>query len=158
MTGHSRSLRTVPFLPQGTGAALRRHTIEAAAAALAGIGLVGLAALVTYSSGDPSWNTASPLPPANLVGGAGAWLADAGFDPQRLRLADALRGVRNDWIQHMRTGGPSSPPTAPEPLVNPVRPGRIEPRLTKRRPDQQRYLTVPRTKARQRLLRQQLAA
>ena len=81
-----------------------------------------------------------------------------GIDPQRLGFADALRGVRNDWLQHMRTGGSSSPPTAPAPLVNPVRPGRIEPRLTKRRPDQQRYLTVPRTKARQRLLRQQLAA
>ena len=79
MTGHSRSVRTVPFLPQGAGPALRRHAIEAAAAALAGVGLVGLAALVTYSSGDPSWNTASPLPPANLVGGAGAWLSDAGL-------------------------------------------------------------------------------
>ena len=77
-----------------------------------------------------------------------------GIDPQRLGFADALRGVRNDWLQHMR----SEKSTPPEPLVNPVRPGRIEPRLTKRRPDQKSYLTEPRAQARQRLLRQLLAA
>lgn len=81
-----------------------------------------------------------------------------GINPQRLGFADALRGVRNDWLHHLRPDKSLSRPKPLAPLVNPVRPGRIEPRLTKRRPDQKSYLTEPRSEARQRLLRQQLAA
>ena len=77
MTGRSQSLRTVPFLPQSARASLRRYAIEAGAAGLAAAGLVWLTALASYSPGDPSWNTSSPLPPANLAGSVGAWLADA---------------------------------------------------------------------------------
>ncbi len=79
MTGRSQGIRTVPFLPESTRASLRRHAIEAAAAGLAAAGLVWLTAIASYSPGDPSWNTSSPLPAANLAGSAGAWLADAGL-------------------------------------------------------------------------------
>ena len=79
MTGRSQGLRTVPFLPERARAGLRRHAIEAGAAGLAAAGLVWLTALASYSPGDPSWNTSSPLPAANLAGSAGAWLADAGL-------------------------------------------------------------------------------
>ncbi len=79
MTGRSQGIRTVPFLPESTRANLRRRAIEAGAAGLAAAGLVWLTAIASYSPGDPSWNTSSPLPAANLAGSVGAWLADAGL-------------------------------------------------------------------------------
>ena len=80
-----------------------------------------------------------------------------GLAPQRLSFADALGQTCATWRDHVRTSGPCPPPRRPAPIVIPLRPGRVEPRLTKRRPDQQRYLTIPRPEARQRLLRQALA-
>jgi len=79
----------------------------------------------------------------------------SGVDPQHISFVDALRKVRIAWEATLRTGPPATPPRL---LVIPDRPGRIEPRLTKRRPDQQRYLTIPRAEAKQHLMRQRLAA
>lgn len=78
-------------------------------------------------------------------------------DPRRISFVDALRSVRT-------RAGAARPPTQTEGqaqvdlVVNPYRPGRIEPRAVKRRPKQQRLLTIPRTQARQLLRQQQLAA
>ena len=78
-------------------------------------------------------------------------------DPRRISFVDALRSLC------ARAGGARSraPTGRDAPLhliVNPERPDRIEPRAVKRRPKQQRLLTIPRAQARQRLQRQQLAA
>lgn len=84
--------------------------------------------------------------------------ARLGVDPQRFGFADALRVARTRWANQMRYGEPPPSPVCSDPLINPLRPGRIEPRLTKRRPDQKRYLTIPRAEAQQHLLRQRLVA
>lgn len=79
-------------------------------------------------------------------------------DPRRISFVDALRSVR------ARAGGGARAPGATEGagalrlVVNPLRPVRLEPRAVKRRPKQQRLLTLPRAEARKRLLRQRLAA
>jgi len=78
-----------------------------------------------------------------------------GVDPRRISFIDALRS------EQCPPGAPGAPDAGDPPpplLVNPHRPDRVEPRLTKRRPAQQSYLTVPRAQARQRLLQQSLAA
>ena len=75
-----------------------------------------------------------------------------GVDPRRISFINALRWLRRAMTPRCAAGPP------PRLLVNPYRPDRIEPRLTKRRPPQLRYLTVPRNEARKRLHQQQLAA
>ena len=80
------------------------------------------------------------------------------IDALRISLVDALR-----WLQSVLR--PARVPKAsrdcmhpPPLLVNPHRPDRLEPRMTKRRPQQMDYLTVPRHVARKRLLTQNVAA
>ncbi len=78
-------------------------------------------------------------------------------DPRRISFVDALRSL----CARAGEARPRAPADKDPPLplvVNPMRPGRIEPRAVKRRPKQQRLLTIPRAQARQRLQRQQLAA
>jgi len=75
-----------------------------------------------------------------------------GVDARRISFIHALRSLR----QMLVLGCAGEPP--PRLTVNPHRPGRVEPRLVKRRPPQRRYLTVPRTEARKRLQAPQLAA
>jgi hypothetical protein len=78
-------------------------------------------------------------------------------DPRRISFVDALRSVRaRAVIAPVPAPEEAAPPRRL--VVNPHRPGRVEPRAVKRRPKQQRRLTVPRAAARKRLLRQQLAA
>ncbi|MCH8260651.1 MAG: hypothetical protein IIC46_10660 [Planctomycetes bacterium] len=78
-------------------------------------------------------------------------------DPRRISFVDALRSLcARAGEARSRAPADKDPPL---PLVvNPMRPGRIEPRAVKRRPKQHRLLTIPRAQARQRLQRQQLAA
>ena len=67
---------------------------------------------------------------------------------ERISFVDALR-----WLS-------SSPPGTPLPklVVNPHRPGRVEPRCKKRRAKKHPYMKRPRGVLRQRLLDQQLPA
>jgi hypothetical protein len=75
-----------------------------------------------------------------------------GVEARRISFINALRSLRQVLL--LRCAG--EPP--PRLMVNPHRPGRVEPRLVKRRPRQRRYLTIPRAEARKRLQAQPLAA
>jgi hypothetical protein len=73
--------------------------------------------------------------------------ARQGVAPRRVSFVDALR-----WLRQARPGGP------PVLLVNPERPGRVEPRVRKRRPKQYPVMKRPRAALREEILRQPLAA
>ena len=68
--------------------------------------------------------------------------------PHRISFIDALR-----WLQPPKPGAP-----LPELIVNPERPGRIEPRCIKRRPKSYALMTRPRQELRKRLKKQRDAA
>jgi len=67
-----------------------------------------------------------------------------GVPPDRISFVDALR-----WLATAREGDP-----LPELVVNPLRPGRLEPRAIKRRPKQYPLLNQPRHTLTQRLAKQ----
>lgn len=67
---------------------------------------------------------------------------------ERISFVDALR-----WLATARRGDPLPPL-----VVNPARPGRIEPRARKRRPKEYDLMSRPRAVLRKQLLEQQLAA
>ena len=69
-------------------------------------------------------------------------------EPARISFVDAWR-----WLKHARPGQ-----AVPKLRVNPVRPGRVEPRVRKRRPKQFPVMKRPRAKLRQALLKQEVAA
>jgi Transposase DDE domain len=69
-------------------------------------------------------------------------------EPARISFVDAWR-----WLKHARPGQ-----TVPKLRVNPERPGRVEPRVRKRRPKQFPVMKRPRAELRQALLRQKDAA
>jgi hypothetical protein len=71
-----------------------------------------------------------------------------GVPANRVSFVDALR-----WLRQAAPGAP-----VPPLVVNPQRPGRVEPRTRKRRPKQYDLMNRPREELRQRLLRQPLAA
>lgn len=71
-----------------------------------------------------------------------------GVPPERISFVDALR-----WLATARPGD-----ELPELVVNPKRPGRVEPRVRKRRPKQFPVMKKPRAELRQELLAQSLAA
>ena len=66
----------------------------------------------------------------------------------RISFIDALR-----WLCHADADSP-----LPDLIVNPERPGRIEPRVRKRRPKQFSLMKRPRDELRKTLLRKRLAA
>jgi hypothetical protein len=68
--------------------------------------------------------------------------------PRRISFVDALR-----WLQQARTGEP-----VPTLVVNPLRPGRVEPRVVKRRPNHFSVMIRPRAVLREELMRQSVAA
>ena len=68
--------------------------------------------------------------------------------PERISFADALH-----WLATARPGEPF-----PELVVNPLRPGRVEPRVIKRRAKKFRWMQQPRSVLRQLLKAQSLAA
>ena len=76
------------LLPAGSGAFLARRLGETAGLALAVLAGVLGAALMTYSSADPSFNTAAEGEAANLIGRPGSYAADLLL--QWLGLAAAL--------------------------------------------------------------------
>ena len=69
--------RRVTVLPEGVAEFLHRRAAETVGLGLIVAGAALLAALATYTPTDPSWNTASDGPTANLLGGPGAHAADA---------------------------------------------------------------------------------
>jgi len=69
--------RRVTVLPEGVAEFLHRRAAETVGLALIVAAAALLAALATYTPTDPSWNTASDGPTANLLGGPGAHAADA---------------------------------------------------------------------------------
>ncbi|MCF3945675.1 DNA translocase FtsK 4TM domain-containing protein [Acidiphilium sp. AL] len=98
------------FLSPALKARFARHFAEIAALFAVLAGLTVLIALATYHPGDPSFDTASTLPPANLAGRFGAGLADAllqGFGvaavlPGLVLLAWAYGLVNRGGIGHWR--------------------------------------------------------
>jgi S-DNA-T family DNA segregation ATPase FtsK/SpoIIIE len=100
------------FLPRGTGAFVQRRAQETIGLALAVAALLMLLALIAYSPGDPSLNTATDGPVRNLLGRPGAHLADIAL--QTFGLAAMLmvpvllawgwrlmskRGLRAAWLR-----------------------------------------------------------
>ena len=71
----ARDART-PLLPPGSGAFFARRLSEVAGLALAVLALVIGVALITYSSSDPSFNSAGGSGPHNLIGRPGSYGAD----------------------------------------------------------------------------------
>ncbi len=65
-----------PLLPAGANAFLRRAFRRTTGAALLGGVVLGVAAIFSYAPGDPSLNSATGNAPENLLGHAGATLAD----------------------------------------------------------------------------------
>ena len=83
----ARDART-PLLPSGSGQFFARRLGELAGLALAVLAAVIAVALVSYSTADPSFNSAGNGTPANLIGRPGAYGADLLL--QWLGLAAAL--------------------------------------------------------------------
>ena len=76
MASRTGTIRKIPVLPAGVSDFMRRRAIEMIGVALAVVGLLALVALASHTAADPSWNTASDGPIANLLGRAGAWISD----------------------------------------------------------------------------------
>jgi hypothetical protein len=73
--------------------------------------------------------------------------ARQGVDVERISFIDALR-----WLREMKTEA------LPKLVVNPARPGRVEPRVRKRRPKRYPLMTKPRSELRKALLKERVAA
>jgi hypothetical protein len=71
-----------------------------------------------------------------------------GVAPERISFVDALR-----WLATAKPGD-----ELPELVVNPLRPGRVEPRVRKRRPKNYPLMQIPRAIMRQGLMTQSLRA
>ena len=65
-----------PLLPPSAQAFLRRRGAEVTGLGFAAIGAAFLAILVTFNPADPSWFNATSDAPRNILGAAGAFLAD----------------------------------------------------------------------------------
>ncbi|MCH8196933.1 MAG: DNA translocase FtsK 4TM domain-containing protein [Proteobacteria bacterium] len=108
----SSETHKTPFLPKGVSAFIHRRMTETAGLVLMVMGAMLLAAFVTYSADDPSFNRAVDGPIANLMGRPGAFGADlllqslglVGMIPG-LALAAwgyqvaAKRGLRLAWLR-----------------------------------------------------------
>ena len=98
------------FLSPALKARFSRHMAEIAALIAVLAGLTVLISLFSYHAGDPSFDTASTLPPQNLAGRFGASLADAllqgfgiaGVLPGLVLLAWAFGLVHRGTIGHWR--------------------------------------------------------
>jgi S-DNA-T family DNA segregation ATPase FtsK/SpoIIIE len=68
--------RKTAILPEGGRDFLRRRMMELVGIAVAGLGVMVLLALFTYSPGDPSLNHATGRAPHNTMGVPGAYISD----------------------------------------------------------------------------------
>ncbi|MBX6324309.1 MAG: DNA translocase FtsK 4TM domain-containing protein, partial [Rhodospirillaceae bacterium] len=105
MTAHAgRS----PFLPPELRDFLRRRVVETLGLVVAGVAVAFLVALLSASPRDPSFDTATDAPVRNLMGEAGAYVADLALQTLGLSslcvtlvgLAWSLRLVRNKGLGH----------------------------------------------------------
>ncbi len=80
-----------PFLPQGVSDFLHRRAVEASGLAVLLTGIALLAAILSFSSNDPSLNKAVDAPVSNLMGPWGAVIADLGL--QAIGVAAVLPGL-----------------------------------------------------------------
>ncbi|MCH8092419.1 MAG: DNA translocase FtsK 4TM domain-containing protein [Proteobacteria bacterium] len=87
----SSETHKTPFLPKGVSAFIHRRMTETAGLVLMVMAAMLLAAFVTYSPDDPSFNRAVEGPIANLMGRPGAFGADLLL--QSLGLAGMLPGL-----------------------------------------------------------------
>ena len=87
----SSETHKTPFLPKSVSAFIHRRMTETAGLVLMVMGAMLLAAFVTYSPDDPSFNRAVDGPIANLMGRPGAFGADLLL--QSLGLAGMLPGL-----------------------------------------------------------------
>ncbi len=69
--------QSVPFLPPAWAAMLKRSVLGTIGVVILLFCAAALTALLSYSPTDPSFNTATPSAPQNLLGGFGAVFADA---------------------------------------------------------------------------------
>ena len=69
-------VRGAPLMPEAAARFLRRRLMELIGAILFGTALAGTLALASYSPADPSVNSATSGPTANLLGHFGAATAD----------------------------------------------------------------------------------
>ena len=86
-----RSVARRVVLPERLTRFAARRLSEFGGAGLALIGLATILALASYDRADPSLNTATADPPANLIGAPGAWTADLLL--QSIGLAGGLVAV-----------------------------------------------------------------
>ena len=98
----SRKKKSSSFLPESVQAFMARRVVDGIALVLFAAGVFVAASLLTYSSSDPSWNTASDREVEaihNVAGVSGAWTADIllqglGGGAFALVLALAMWGFR----------------------------------------------------------------
>ena len=88
--------QAVPFLPPAWAAMLKRSVLGAVGTTILIFCAAALTALLSYSPTDPSFNTATPSAPQNLLGAPGAVFADAALQTVGL-AAGVLLLVIGAW-------------------------------------------------------------
>ncbi|MBB4266441.1 FtsK/SpoIIIE family DNA translocase [Roseospira visakhapatnamensis] len=105
MTKSAVARHRTPFLPPDLARALACGGRRALGLVTLGVAMGTAAALLTHYPTDPSWNVASPERPLNMMGPAGAVLADLAWQTLGLGavLAVLALGV---WSLRLLTGDP----------------------------------------------------
>ncbi len=96
----------LPFVPREAAEFLKRRLMEIGGAALILGAFALLLALLSYDPADPSANVATDRPPANLMGWAGAFIADwalkltglASLLPVLVAAGWGVRLIRHRWV------------------------------------------------------------
>ena len=99
MANSAESSRKSSFLPSGMAPFLKKRLMEMSGIGLLGLGGLMLIAVASYNPGDPSLNTATTGPVANLLGTPGAYISDIfvqslGLSAALLALAPIFWGLR----------------------------------------------------------------
>ena len=73
---YGKMAKRAPILPPAFRAFLRQRLVDLGALGLIGLALMLAVSLVTYDHGDPSYDHATRVDPANLMGRPGSYIAD----------------------------------------------------------------------------------
>lgn len=76
MTAKIKDMRPTAFLPDGAADYMKRRAVEGAGIVMIAIGILMLAALLSFDAMDPSINHATDRPARNFLGEGGALLSD----------------------------------------------------------------------------------